>query len=287
MTETGSPLVERRRLRDELKQARQDASLTQETVAAQMDWSLSKIIRIETGSVGISTNDLMALLRLYKVKDPRRVKELAARGREARKQTWWSKYRKILTPNYFQYIEYETSASIIRSYENIVVPGLLQTEDYATTITRKYRLDFTGKKVEALVEVRMKRQELLLGRPNPPLLFFILDEAVIRRLLGDESLRKAQLEKLINLAAKPSVTIEIVPFSVGLHRGMDDTFSILEFPGSAQDIMFFESIRETLFSYDVAEEVAQYRELFEDLRNVSLGPQGSLDYLMRAAHEIR
>ena len=287
MTVSTSPLMERRRLRDELRQARLDAGLTQETVADEMDWSISKIIRIETGAVGISTNDLTALLRLYKVRDPRRVKDLIVRGRAARKQTWYSKYRPILTPTYFQYIEYETSASIIRSYEEIVVPGLLQTEEYATSITQQYRPNITAKTVSALVEVRMMRQELLLGRPNPPLLFFILDEAVIRRLLGDESLRKEQLKKFSTMAERPEITIEIVPFSAGLHSGMSNVFSILEFPGSSEDVLYFEGVHESLFSRDVTAEVTVYRELFEELRSISLGPKGTLDYLVRAADEIR
>jgi transcriptional regulator with XRE-family HTH domain len=287
VTVSTSPLMERRRLRDELRQARLDAGLTQETVADEMDWSISKIIRIETGAVGISTNDLTALLRLYKVRDPRRVKDLIVRGRAARKQTWYSKYRPVLAPTYFQYIEYETSASIIRSYEEIVVPGLLQTEEYATSITQQHRPNVTVKTVSALVEVRMKRQELLLGHPNAPLLFFILDEAVIRRLLGDESLRKEQLEKFITMTEKPGIVIEIIPFGVGLHSGMSNVFSILEFPGLSDDVLYFEGVHESLFSRDVTEEVTVYRELFEELRSISLGPKGTLDYLVRAADEIR
>jgi transcriptional regulator with XRE-family HTH domain len=279
--------MERRRLRDELRQARLDAGLTQETVAEEMDWSISKIIRIETGAVGISTNDLTALLRLYKVRDPRRVKDLIARGRAARKQTWYSKYRPILTPTYFQYIEYETSASIIRSYEELVVPGLLQTEEYADSITRQYRPNVTAKTASTLVEVRMKRQALLLERPNPPLLFFILDEAVIRRLLGDESLRKQQLEKFISMAERPEVVIEIVPFGVGLHSGMSNVFSILEFPGPSEDVLYFEGVHESIFSRNMTEDVTVYRELFEELRSISLGPKGTLDYLVTAADEIR
>jgi transcriptional regulator with XRE-family HTH domain len=287
VTVSTSPLIERRRLRDELRQARLDAGLTQEAVAEEMDWSISKIIRIETGAVGISTNDLTALLRLYKVRDPRRVKELIARGRAARKQTWYSRYRPVLAPTYFQYIEYETSASIIRSYEEIVMPGLLQTEEYATSITRQNRPNVTDKTANALVEVRMKRQELLLGRPDPPLLFFILDEAVIRRLLGDESLRKEQIEKLISMAERPEITIEVIPFAVGLHSGMSNVFSILEFPGPSEDVLYFEGIHESIFSRDVTEEVTVYRELFEELRSISLGPKGTLDHLIRAAAEIR
>ena len=267
------------RLRDELRQARLDADLTQEVVAEEMDWSISKIIRIETGAVGISTNDLTALLRLYKVRDPKRVKDLVVRGRAARKQTWYSKYRPVLTPTYFQYIEYETSASIIRSYEEIVVPGLLQTEEYAVSIAQQYRPNNTAKTVSSLVEVRMKRQELLLGRPNPPLLFFILDEAAIRRLLGDESLRKEQLEKLISMAEKQEIVIEIIPFGVGLHSGMSNVFSILEFPEPSGDVLYFEGVRESILSRDVTDEVTVYRELFEELRGISLGPKGTLDYL--------
>lgn len=287
MTVSTSPLVERRRLRDELRQARLDAGLTQEVVAEEMDWSISKIIRIETGAVGISTNDLTALLRLYKVRDPRRVKDLIARGRTARQQTWYSKYRPILTSTYFQYIEYETSASIIRTYEELVVPGLLQTKEYAASITQRYRPNVTAKKVSTLVEVRVKRQELLLARPDSPLLFFILDEAVIRRLLGDESLRKEQIEKLISMAERPEIVIEVIPFGVGLHSGMSNVFSILEFPGPAEDVLYFEGVHESLFSRDVTEEVTFYRELFEELRSISLGPKGTLDYLVRAADEIR
>jgi len=167
------------------------------------------------------------------------------------------------------------------------VPGLLQTEEYATTVVQQFRASYPPKQVKSLVEVRMRRQELLLKRSQPPLLFFILDEAVIHRLTGDQILRKAQLEKLIELAGRREVTIEIVPFAIGLHSGMTDNFNILEFPTSADDVLYFESVRGAIFSRDVTEEVTAYRELFEDLRRMSLGPEGTLDYLIKAADAIR
>lgn len=288
MTVSASPLVQRRRLRAELRLARQEAGLTQETVAEQMDWSLSKIIRIETGAVGISTNDLNALLRLYNIKDPQRVRALISQGREARKQTWWSRYRAVLPPTYFQFIEYETSASIIRDYETIVIPGLLQTEEYATAVTLGDRSKPVSKTIKTLVEVRMKRQELLLGRPGSPLVFFILDEAVIYRLMGAKDIRQAQIEKLIRMADRPEVTIEIVPFSVGLHQGVGENFQILEFGETADsDVLYFESVRDQILSYDATEEITTYRELFEDMRRVSLGPKGTRDYLTEVADTIR
>ena len=288
MAASESPLVERRRLRTELKQARQEADLTQDAVAKQMDWSLSKLIRIETGAVGISTNDLTALLRLYNIKDPKRVRALVAQAKEARKPTWWSKYRAVLPPTYFQYIEFETSASAICTYETSAVPGLLQTEEYATAVISRNRFNPDPKTVKTLVEVRMKRQQLLLDRPRPPRLFFVLDEAVIRRLAGDKELRQDQVEKLIRMTDRPEVTIEVVPFSAGIHRGLIEDFSILEFGGTDDnDVLYFEGARMTSFSHDEADEIALYHELFEEMRSLSLGPEGTRDFLIEVADTIR
>jgi transcriptional regulator with XRE-family HTH domain len=274
-----SPLVQRRRLRGELRQARQQAGLTQETVAEQMEWSLSKVIRIEAGAVGISTNDLHALLRLYQIGDRRRVEYLLSLGREARKQTWWSKYRGAVTPTYFQYIEYETAAILLRSHETILVPGLLQTREYATALTQRGRSVLPPRSVRTLVEIRMERQKQVLGHPDSPLSFFILDEAVIRRLLGEESIAPGQIARLIEMSEDPRLTVEVVPFSAGLNRGMYENFSILEFEGFGDDILYFESARDAIFSHDEAGEITVYRELFEELRGASLGPEGTREFL--------
>jgi transcriptional regulator with XRE-family HTH domain len=287
LTISTSPLVERRRLRAELKQARLEAGLTQEAVADQMDWSLSKLIRIETGAVGISTNDLTALLRLYNVKDPKRVRALVAQAKESRKQAWWSKYRAVMPQTYFQYIEFETAAAIIRAYHSLAVPGLLQTQEYATAVTQRNRFNPDPKTVKSLVEVRMKRQQLLLDRPSTPLLFFVLDEAVIQRLAGDKDLRRAQIEKLIQMAARPGVTIEVLPFSAGIHRGLMEDFNILEFGTNDSDVLYFDSARLQSFIRDDADEIALYRELFEEMSSLSLGPEGTRDYLIEVAGTVR
>jgi transcriptional regulator with XRE-family HTH domain len=282
-----SPLVERRRLRAELRQARTDAGLTQEAVAEQMDWSLSKLIRIETGAVGISTNDLTALLRFYNVKDPKRVRTLVAQAREARKQGWWSRYRAVLPPTYFQFIEFETAASIIRSYNSLAMPGLLQTPEYAIAITQRNRFNPDPKTVKSLVDVRLKRQQLLLGQPSSPLLSFVLDEAAIQRLAGDKELRQAQINRLIQMTAVPGVTIEVLPFSVGIHRGLMEDFNILEFGTDDNDVLYFESARLQSFIRDDPDEIALYRELFEEMRALSLGPEGTRDYLIEIGNTIR
>lgn len=283
MTDSPSPLVPRRRIRGELRRARQEAGLTQESVATEMDWSLSKVIRIETGAVGISTNDLTALLRLYNITDPRRTRELVSLARAARQQSWWSGYRDTVPPTFFQYIEYEASASIIRQYEPTFIPGLLQTRNYAHAVISRYRRRFSASEVETSVELRMKRQQLLV-QPTPPLLFMIMDEAAIRRLIGEKDLGVEQLMHIITLMSRPNITVEIVPFSAGLHSGIGEDFTILEFANeSDSDVVYFESARDSLFSRDDAEEASIYRELFEGLRRASLGPAGSLGFLKKTA----
>lgn len=289
MSSSSSPLVQRRRLRAELRQARQHAGLTQDAVAEEMDWSLSKVIRIETGAVGISTNDLHALLRLYDIQDTRRVRQLVALGREARRPAWWSKYRGAMPPAYFQYIEYETAASIIRSHETMLVPGLLQTEKYAIALAQRNRTELSPRTVRTLVDIRMKRQDLLLNQTDSPQIFFVVDEAAIRRLAAEREIAAEQLGQLLEFAGRPRITIEVVPFRAGLIRGVSENFSLLEFEEpSDRDILYFESARDQIFSYDDATElgeVSSYRELFEELRAASLGREGTYRFLESIARE--
>jgi transcriptional regulator with XRE-family HTH domain len=285
VTTNSSPLVQRRRLRAELKQARQNAELTQDSVAEQMEWSLSKIIRIETGAVGISRNDLLALLHLYQIDDPQEVARLTELGRIARQQSWYSMYREQVPPIYFQYIEYETSASSIRNYESLIIPGLLQTEQYATKVMTLYRNRLEPDLVRARVEIRMKRQKFLMEREDSPQLFFVLDEAVIYRLMGDEATRQDQIDRLISTGRRPGVSIEIVPSRIGLYSGMGENFTHLAFSDpNDDDVLYFESAREAIFSQD-EDEISIYRELFEGARDRSLGPEESLEYLIERSRQ--
>src|SRR6266567_1620788 len=197
-TENPSPAVTRRRLRTELRRARLEAGLTQEHVAGVMDWSLSKLIRIENGSVSISTNDLKALVQYYKITDDKRIAELLALARASRERSWWSTYRDI-SKQLAQLIEYESAAYISRHYQDLVIPGLLQTTEYMRTSTRQLAPDMPASQVDTVVEVRLKRQELV-KRAETPLLFFVLDEAVIRRMVGDRDVMRRQLQQLVEAA---------------------------------------------------------------------------------------
>jgi len=278
-----SPVVQRRRLRAELRNARQEAGLTQEQVATVMDWSLSKVIRIEAGSANISANDLGALLRHYQIIDPDRTNELMALARMARERSWWSGYREIAPVGLLHLIEYETVASIMRHFEPLLVPGLLQTEEYARAVIKEFQRRAPAGRVDTLVEIRMRRQELL-DRTDPPLLFFILDESIVHRLIGGKAVMRRQVHRLIETLSKPNITIEIVPFSAGAHPGLKGSFMALEFPDpSDDDVLYLESARGDLISRDVPEEALAYREIFAQLRTMSLGPEGSAAYLAQMA----
>jgi Domain of unknown function (DUF5753) len=245
-----------------------------------MEWSLSKVIRIESGAVGLSANDLRALLDLYGIRDRDRADELLDLARASRQSSWWSRYRGDISAQYLQYIEYEEAASVLRMYEPLLLPGLWQTRQYATAIIRELADPGTPESlIRTRIEIRMKRQELL-GQDSPPTIFCVLDEAAVQRMAGQRDIARSQIARLIDLASRPNVTLEIVPFSAGFHRGMLEPFLIAEFPDPEDgDVLFSESSRDTIFSHDEAGEITGYREVFEDLREISLGAAGTLAYL--------
>lgn len=252
-----------------------------------MDWSLSKVIRIETGAVGISTNDLRALLQLYGIDDRDQTNELIDLARASRQSSRWSKYSDDISSSFLQYLEYEEAASVLRSYDPLLIAGLLQTEEYVDAIIRKLADPGTpADLIRIRMEIRLARRHLL-ERDPPPISIFVVDEAAIERVVGERAIARGQIERLIMLANMPHVSIEVVPFSAGLHRGMLESFIILEFPEPEDsDVLFIETSRDLIVSHDQAGEVSGYLGVFEDLRSISLGPEGTLSYLKSLAIRI-
>lgn len=283
-----SPVVQRRRLRTELRRARLDAGLTQDQVATAMEWSLSKLIRIENGSVSISANDLRAILAYYKITDEKRVSDLLAISRAARERSWWSSYSDSVSPRLLQLIEYETAAFIARNFQPLLIPGMLQTAEYArVTIGQLALPQAPAEQLNALFNVRMKRQELL-RRADAPLQFFIMDEAVIRRIVGGEEVMRRQLQHVVEVSEMPQVTIEVIPFSAGLFPGLQSQFLIYEFSDAVDDdVLYLEDGRGNVLIRDDQDEVLSFREQFEQLRAGSLGPEGSVEFIRSVAEELK
>jgi transcriptional regulator with XRE-family HTH domain len=254
----------RRRLRTELRDARNTAGLTQRDVARRLEWSPSKVIRIESGQVAISTVDLRALLREYGVNDMGRIEQLVELARNSKKQSW-SQYRDVLNQDAMDYFGYEASAYIVRQYETLLVPGLLQVEDYSREILRKaYGRGDTG--VERLVDARKVRQELL-DRDDHPQMFFVLDEAVIRRQVGGADVMKGQLDHLIELSERDGISIQVFPFLKGAYQGMAGPFAHLEFAGGEDDVLFLEGRTDAVLKDDEEDrnEVSRHLEIFQEL----------------------
>lgn len=263
--------VQRRRLRSELRRARAKAGRTQRDVAEAMEWSLSKLIRIESGSVGISTSDLRVLLQQYGVVDPAEVDRFLGLARAGREQRgWWTAYREA-TPQQFQtFLGYEHSASVIQAFQPLFIPGLLQTEEYARTVLRITGRSATSERVEERVELRLRRQEELLERAEPPEMFFVIDEAALHRWVGGREVMRHQLHRLKEEATRENVTIDVVPFSAGAHPGMQGPFVILEFPNERdEDLLFLENERGVVISRDEQVDIDPYRDAFVELRELA------------------
>jgi transcriptional regulator with XRE-family HTH domain len=231
------PTIHRRRLRSELRKAREAAGKTQRETALAMDWSMSKLIRIETGDVRISTNDLRAMLAYYEVGTDR-ITALVEVAKAAREQPRWARYKDVATPEYLAFLGYESSATIIRNFEPTVVPGLLQTEEYAREVLTAME---PAARVDSLVDLRIERQEILVRQPAPDL-HFIIDESVIRHLVGGSEVMRRQLVQLRELAAEPHIHLRILSFDKGIYPRMRIPYVIFEFDAPEdEDVLYIEN----------------------------------------------
>ncbi len=286
MSDGESLMAQRRRLRTELRAARLRKGLTQGQVARAMDWSLSKMIRIENARSGISVNDLRVLLRLYDITDMEQTEELFALARAARQRPWWSRYREVAPPELLLLIDYESAASAISQFEIVFVPGILQTEEYASAVLRIfYDEESSLERVAALVDLRMRRRDLLTSE-NAPRFSFVLDESVIHRPVGSHAIMSRQLMHLLSVAELPNVTIQIVPFAAGLHPGVRGSFEVVQYDDTPDEsIVFLEGVRGDFIS-DVPEEGQNYLEAFRRIAEIALGPSDSVGRLSEAASEV-
>ncbi len=292
MSDSASPLMLRRRLRTELRTARLNKELTQEQVAKAMEWSLSKMNRIEKAKSSISINDLKALLSLYGIADEERIEDLldlaraVGRARTARQSSWWKSYSAVAPPELLELIDYESAAFAISQFETIFVPGILQTEEYASAILQVfYDEKSAAERVAALVDLRTRRRDLLIG-DNAPKFSFVLDESVIHRLVGGSATASQQLRHLISMSDLPNVSIQIVPFTAGIHPGMKGPFELIQFADMPdENIVFRETTSGDTISDD-PEDTQNYLEAFERITEVSLKPSDSVDRLRKAASEM-
>ena len=269
---TRTPTGRRRRLGAELRRLREETGLTIDQVAEVLECSQSKVSRIETGQVSATPRDVRDMLALYRVSDAQR-EAMVQIAREARQPGWWQKFVDV-PDGVPAYVGLETAATSIDVYMSVIVPALLQTADYARAVIGAVRPDLPGAEIDRRVELRLRRQALL-DQDSPPALRVLLDDTVLRRPVGGEKVMAAQRRRLLEDAARPAVTLQVLPVEAGAHAGMDGPFTIFGFPAPAErDVVALDSAADALY-LEGAEDVARYRRVFGLLLPAALTPEAS------------
>ncbi|MEU1691010.1 MULTISPECIES: helix-turn-helix domain-containing protein [Streptomyces] len=282
MASNVNPTVRRRRLGQELRRLRELKGMTAEEVAERLLVSQSKISRLENGRRSISQRDVRDLCGVYEVADQRVVESLMQMAKDSRQQGWWHAFGDI---PYSVYIGLETDAESLRVYEPQIITGLLQTGAYAEAIIRGGSPEASEQENDKRVEVRLRRQSRITAETDPLRLWVVLDEASLRRVVGSRQVMREQLEHVMELSQQPHITVQVLPFEVGAHSGINGQYSILEFADAADSsVVYIEGVTSDLY-LEKPHDVQKYTVMYEHLRAQSLNVEQSRQLVERVAKE--
>ncbi|MEH1125779.1 helix-turn-helix domain-containing protein [Micromonospora sp. CPCC 206061] len=277
----GSPALARRRLGHALQELRLQANLTGEEAAAAVERSGSWLSRVESGRIGVRRPDLLVLLDKYGIRDIQQRRRLEALAQESHKRGWWSRYSDALSESHAVFIGLEDVATSIATFENAVIPGLLQTEKYARALFGNLMPTLTLDLVEKRTAVRIGRQRNILGREHPPRLTFILDESVLYRPIGGTEALNEQLERVIEATRRPFIEVRVFPFAAAEHNPLILAFTKMTFEDDP-DVVYVETA--TGGVYEDESQIPTYTQILDHLLNSTLDTQASVAAL-RAAQE--
>jgi transcriptional regulator with XRE-family HTH domain len=277
-----NPTVRRRRLGQELRRLRELKGMTAEEVAERLLVSQSKISRLENGRRSISQRDVRDLCGVYEVEDQRIVDSLMQMAKDSRQQGWWHAFGDI---PYSVYIGLETDAESLRTYEPQIITGLLQTRRYAEALIQGALPETSVADIEKRVQVRIRRQERVTAEHNPLRLWVVLDEAALRRIVGNKQIMREQLEYVAEMSQLPHITVQVLPFDVGAHPGINGQYSILEFSDTADSsVVYIEGVTSDLY-LEKAHDVQKYTVMYEHLRAQALNVEQSRQRIEDVAKE--
>lgn len=276
------PVVPRRRLGADLRKLREAAGLRIDDVAAELECSVSKISRLETGKGIPRSRDVRDLLGLFRVTDQAHRDRIMRWTREGQQQGWWSEYSDLLPADLDTYISLETDASILHAYDISSFHGLLQTPDYARSVIRALRPALDGSEVDRLVDLRMQRQSRLTTDQERLELCAVIDEAVLWRAIGGHDVMRRQLERLLDLGERDNVAVRVLGFEAGAHSALYGSFVLVSFPGEEDnDVVYVESPAGNVHLEQSAD-VTRYRRTFDQVLGLALDRPRSL-VLIKAA----
>ncbi|MFD9950657.1 helix-turn-helix domain-containing protein [Nonomuraea sp. NPDC059023] len=270
---TSSPTVKRRRLSTALKQARLDVGLDAKEAARRLGWDPTKIHRIERNKwQRPDPRDIRDLLDLYEVLDERQREALLALARDSRHRGWWADYQDVFRGSL---PDFESGSAVIRTYEAMLVPGLLQTADYVRAVMRAGAW-FDERAIERRVEARLARQEIL-DRDHPPQLWAVIDEAALRRTIGGPEVMRAQIENILKVGEQGRVAVQVLPLDAGAHAAMDGGFVILDFDEDPS-LVVIETATDTLY-LETTEELHRYTVAYSHVQALALAPEASARFM--------
>jgi len=273
------PTVLRIALGGQLRDLRVKKGITREAAGDAIRGSHAKISRLELGRTGFKERDIRDLLTLYGVSDAEERERFLDLARQANEPGWWHRYSDLLPSWFGTYLGLEQAASKIRTYEAHLVPGLLQTPEYARAVMS---LGYEDADMDRRVQVRIRRQEVL-RRADPPTVWAIIDEAALHRPVGGSRVHREQMEHLIELAELPNVTIQVLPYSAGEHAAAGSSFSILRFAeAELPDIVYLEHLTSALY-LDRRQDLALYLSVMDRLSVQAESPGESLKILAEYA----
>ncbi len=278
----GSPTVKRRRLSLALRRLRLEAGLSVTEAGRRLEWDQSKVSRIERNEWKLpSVHDVRLLLDLYGVGDESEREALITLARESRQRGWWEQYQDVFRSSL---PDFESGASVIRVWELVLVPGLLQTAEYAKAVWRAGQV-LDDELIDRHVAARLARQEIL-DRDDPPSLLTLIDEAALRKPIGGPAALHRQLLHLIDLAGRPKITIQVVPDAVGAHRGLTGgPFVILDFPEDP-GLVYTVTPTDSLW-LEKPSEYQRYNLIFTHVMASALSPQESIQHLATLADQLK
>lgn len=268
MPDEPRPTLRRRRLGVELRRIREEMGLTSHEAARLLNRTQSSLSKLETGQRGIRIAALEHILDKYGVTDPKRDR-LFRLVRETREYGWWESYSEDLSPEAMEFIALEAEATFIAYFELILIPGPFQIEPYARALLEEGEFAGNSEWINRMVDLRMRRQQTILC-DRQPRMHIILDEAALHRMIGGVEVHRAQLQYLHEIATGPQLTMQIVPFASGGHRGLDGAFCMMEI-GAYGDLRVATTDSLTEISYREADdELRRYTEAFDRLRQTAL-----------------
>ena len=285
-----SPTVRRRRLAKQLAELREQAGLPVKDVAKQLEWAESTVYRMESARRGVKPGDVLLLLDLFTrtgnvVITAEQRDEMLRLAREARKRGWWQTYTGAVPEPFVVYIGLEAEVATLRVYASELVPGLLQTEQYARAV-RRASPSLDQEQTDRWVELRMARQRRLRD-DDPVRLWTVLNEGVLRRTVGGRAVMADQLAWLVEAAALPNVTLQVLPFSTGAHPAIEAPFMILGFPErSDPDVVYVEHLSQALY-LETSPDVDGYVLAFDHLRARALDPDESVARVASILQDLR